>query len=99
MKGPALPALKHATVNAVLAATARTTSHGLTFVDAAEREVAVPWSEVHRRARRTAAGLARLGVREGERVALLLPTSPGFMDAFFGALLAGPRWCWRLASG
>jgi acyl-CoA synthetase (AMP-forming)/AMP-acid ligase II len=25
----------------------------------------------------------------GERVAILLPTSPGFMDAFFGTLLAG----------
>jgi acyl-CoA synthetase (AMP-forming)/AMP-acid ligase II len=75
-------------VNASLAATSRT-SLCLTFVDAAEREVALPWAEVYRRARRTAAGLARLGVREGERVALLLPTSPGFMDAFFGALLAG----------
>ncbi|MBZ4416105.1 fatty acyl-AMP ligase [Myxococcus sp. RHSTA-1-4] len=89
MRGPELPALKHPTVNAALAATARDTSHVLTFVDAAEREVALPWTEVHRRARRTAAGLARLGVREGDRVALLLPTSPGFMDAYFGALLAG----------
>ncbi|WP_164020285.1 fatty acyl-AMP ligase [Pyxidicoccus trucidator] len=89
MKGPALPALKYPTVNASLAATARTTSHGLTFVDAAEREVVVSWAEVYRRARCTAAGLARLGVREGERVALLLPTSPGFMDAYFGTLLAG----------
>lgn len=89
MKGPALTALKHSTVNATLAATARTAAHGLTFVDAAEREVDVPWSEVHRRGRRTAAGLARLGVREGDRVALLLPTSPGFMDGFFGALLVG----------
>ncbi len=89
VKGAVLPALKHPTVNAMLAATARTTSHGLTFVDASEREVSVPWAEVYRRARRTAAGLARLGVREGERVALLLPTSPGFMDAYFGTLLAG----------
>ena len=47
------------------------------------------WAQVYRRARRTAAGLARLGVAPGERVALLLPTSPGFMDAFFGTLLAG----------
>ncbi|WP_241759001.1 fatty acyl-AMP ligase [Pyxidicoccus parkwayensis] len=89
MKGPALPALKHPTVNAVLAATARGTPHGLTFVDTAEREVSVSWAEVYRRARCTAAGLARLGVHEGDRVALLLPTSPGFMDAYFGTLLAG----------
>lgn len=89
MKGPALPAPRHPTVSGLLAATARGSSEGLVFVDAAEREVALPWLEVYRRARRTAAGLARLGVREGDRVALLLPTSPGFMDAFFGALLAG----------
>nr|AYM54023.1 AMP-binding protein [Pyxidicoccus fallax] len=89
MRGPALPALKHRTVNATLAETAGQPSHGLTFVDAQEREVALSWAEVRGRARRTAAGLARLGVREGDRVALLLPTSPGFMDAYFGALLAG----------
>nr|WP_211194598.1 fatty acyl-AMP ligase [Pyxidicoccus fallax] len=84
-----MPALKHRTVNATLAETAGQPSHGLTFVDAQEREVALSWAEVRGRARRTAAGLARLGVREGDRVALLLPTSPGFMDAYFGALLAG----------
>ncbi|WP_238540006.1 AMP-binding protein [Corallococcus macrosporus] len=87
--GPALPARRHATVNAALAATGTTSPLGLTFVDAAEREVSLPWAEVYRRAKRTAAGLARLGVREGDRVALLLPTSPAFMDAFFGTLLAG----------
>jgi acyl-CoA synthetase (AMP-forming)/AMP-acid ligase II len=89
MKGPLLPAPKHPTVSAQLMATGRSESGGLVFVDAAEREVSLSWPEVYRRARHTAAGLARLGVREGDRVALLLPTSPGFMDAFFGALLAG----------
>ena len=43
MKGPALPRPKHATLNEVLAAAART-SHGLVFVDAAERETALPWA-------------------------------------------------------
>ncbi|NOK19254.1 fatty acyl-AMP ligase [Corallococcus carmarthensis] len=88
MKGPALPALKHATVNAMLKATSRT-SLGLVFVDAAEHETSLPWAQVYRRAKRAAGGLARLGVRPGDRVALLLPTSPAFMDAYFGALLAG----------
>nr|AYM53634.1 CoA ligase AMP-generating protein [Archangium violaceum] len=88
MKGPALPALKHATVNEALAAAART-PQGLVFVDSSERETFLPWAQVYGRARRFAAGLRRLGVAPGERVALLLPTSPGFMDAFFGALLAG----------
>lgn len=88
MKGPPLPALKHATVNAMLKATSRT-SLGLVFVDASEHETSLPWSQVYRRAKRAAAGLARLGVKPGDRVALLLPTSPAFMDAYFGALLAG----------
>jgi acyl-CoA synthetase (AMP-forming)/AMP-acid ligase II len=88
MKGPPLPPVKYATVTQMLAATART-QLGLTFVDASERETALPWADVHRRAQRTAAGLRRLRVGEGERVAILLPTSPGFMDAFFGTLLAG----------
>ncbi|RKI46948.1 fatty acyl-AMP ligase [Corallococcus sp. AB004] len=88
MKGPPLPALKHATVNAMLKATSHT-SLGLVFVDASEHETSLPWAQVYRRAKRAAAGLARLGVRPGDRVALLLPTSPAFMDAYFGALLAG----------
>ena len=36
-----------------------------------------------------AGALAALGVRPGERVAMVLPTGPEFMDAFFGTLLAG----------
>jgi acyl-CoA synthetase (AMP-forming)/AMP-acid ligase II len=72
----------------MLAATART-EFSLIFVDSAERETRMPWAEVYLRARRTAGGLRRLGVQPGEQVALLLPTSPGFMDAFFGTLLAG----------
>src|SRR5438105_3549112 len=88
MKGPALPPVRYATVTEMLAATAGT-ALGLTFVDASERETALPWAEVHRRAQRTAAGLRRVGVEVGDRVAILLPTSPAFMDAFFGAMLAG----------
>ncbi|MBU8898942.1 AMP-dependent synthetase [Corallococcus sp. H22C18031201] len=88
MKGPALPPPRCPTVSALLADVAKT-PYGLIFADSAERETVVPWAEVYRRARRAAAGLARLGVREGDRVALLLPTSPAFMDGFFGALLAG----------
>ncbi|WP_338873735.1 fatty acyl-AMP ligase [Myxococcus stipitatus] len=72
----------------MLAAASRM-DYRLTFVDAAEREEVMPFAEVYRRAKRTAGGLLRLGVREGERVALLLPTSPAFMEAFFGTMLAG----------
>ncbi|WNG21118.1 fatty acyl-AMP ligase [Cystobacter fuscus] len=88
MKGPPLPRVKYPTLNEALEGAARGRL-GLIFVDAAERETHLPWAQVYERARRTASGLHRLGVRPGDRVALLLPTSPGFMDAFFGTLLAG----------
>jgi len=87
VRAPA-PAPRFATVSEALAVAARS-SERLVFVDASEREEAVSWAEIHRRARRAAAALARLGVRPGDRVAIALPTSMAFMDAFFGALLAG----------
>lgn len=88
MKGPPAPALRHPTVAAALAAAARHPS-GVTFVDLRERETWLSWSEVLGRARRAAAALRRLGVRPGDRVAVLLRTEPAFLDAFFGAVLAG----------
>ena len=39
--------------------------------------------------RRFASALASLGVRPGDRVALLLPNTPQFVIAYYGALLAG----------
>jgi len=88
LTGPPLPAPRHATLVDALAAAART-DDGLVFVDLHEREVRFGWSEVRARALRCAAGLRRQGVAAGDRVALVLPTGPGFVDAFFGALLAG----------
>jgi len=38
---------------------------------------------------RFAAGLQRLGIRKGDRVALVLPNCPQFVYCFFGALKAG----------
>src|SRR5438046_8752812 len=38
---------------------------------------------------RCAAGLQALGVRKGERVALMMPNCPQFVIAYFGALKAG----------
>ncbi|WP_234505397.1 long-chain-fatty-acid--CoA ligase [Thermus brockianus] len=40
-------------------------------------------------ARRFARGLQDLGVKPGERVAIMLPNTPQFVLAFFGTLLAG----------
>ena len=88
MKGPPLPPPQHRTVNEALAAAAATPS-GITFVDLHERETFVPFREIHARARRTAAALRQAGVSAGDRVALVFPTSPAFLDAYFGTLLAG----------
>ncbi|HVE85880.1 MAG TPA: fatty acyl-AMP ligase [Myxococcales bacterium] len=85
-KGPGLPALP--TVNAVLR-TAAASPYALTFLDAQERETALTWTRVLERAQAAAAALASLGVRHGDRVAIVIPTSPAFVDAFFGVLLAG----------
>ncbi len=96
MKGPAAPNPKFATLNAALAAAARDDSAlsgaapmGITFVDMREEEQRVSWGEVYRRARRAALALMKLGIRRGDRVALILRTGPSFMDALFGTLLAG----------
>ena len=88
MKGPPLPAAEHRTVNEALAFAA-TTPSGITFVGLHEEETFLPFRRIHERARRTAAGLLEVGVAPGDRVALVFPTSPAFMDGFFGALLAG----------
>ncbi len=64
-------------------------SDGLVFVGLDESETAYGWREVRDRAARAAAALIRRGVAPGDRVAMVLPTSIGFMDAFFGTLLAG----------
>jgi len=88
VNGPPLPPPKYRSVNETLAASA-SSGAGLTFVDLAEREVFVPYGEIHARASRTAGALRARGVVPGDRVALVFPTSPGFVDAFFGVLLAG----------
>jgi fatty-acyl-CoA synthase len=88
VRGPAADAPRHATVGEMLRAAARAEC-GVTFADLQERETALGWREVYARARRVAAALAGLGVRAGDRVVLVLPTGPAFLDAFFGAVLAG----------
>ncbi|GAA5043300.1 AMP-binding protein [Streptomyces similanensis] len=50
---------------------------------------ALSYSDLYAEAGRVAAGLLSRGVRPGERVALVLPTSVDFARAFFGVLAAG----------
>jgi len=47
------------------------------------------WAEVLRQANAFAAALAALGVRKGDRVAIMLPNLPQTVIAYFGALKAG----------
>ncbi len=63
--------------------------YGLRFLDRREQETFLPWSEIHRRATATAAGLQALGVQPRDRVALIFATGPDFFAGFFGAHLAG----------
>ncbi len=88
LRGPPAPAPRHATLAHALAAASGHPS-GVTFVDLSERETFLPWGEVRSRAERAAAALAALGVGRGDRVAIVLRTEPAFLDAFFGAWLAG----------
>jgi fatty-acyl-CoA synthase len=76
-------------VNAALRAAGAEPESGIIFVDVDESETQLLWSELYGRARAAAGVLRRFGVHRGDRVALVLPTSFGFMDAFFGSLLAG----------
>lgn len=79
------------TLNAMLAAHARHAPDRVHLVlpDELGRERALTFGALHERARRAAAGLGAHGVREGDRVALMLPTSEDFFVAFFAALYAG----------
>ena len=88
LRGPPSPLPRHPTLVEALHAAAAHPS-GATFVDLRERETFVPWREVRDRAARAAGALAALGIRRGDRVAIVLRTEPAFLDAFFGAWLAG----------
>jgi long-chain acyl-CoA synthetase len=52
-------------------------------------DAAMTYREIHDLSDRFAAGLQHLGVRKGDRVALVLPNCPQFVYAFFGSLKAG----------
>ncbi len=65
------------------------TGTGLRFLDRRERSSRSSWAEIHEASREVGAGLAGLGVRRGDCVALVYPTGPEFFHAFFGILAAG----------
>jgi len=89
LHGAPQPRPRHSSLNEALERAAVSGRPGLTFVAADETETSLGWDAVRERAAAVAGALVSLGVRPGERVALVLPTGPDFMDAFFGTLLAG----------
>jgi fatty-acyl-CoA synthase len=62
---------------------------GIRFLDRAERDRWVGWTEIRERALGVCGGLRDLGISRGERVALVFPTGLEFFEALFGILLAG----------
>jgi crotonobetaine/carnitine-CoA ligase len=53
------------------------------------RDVRVAWGEFYANVLRVANGFRSAGIAPGERVAVMLPNSPEFLYAHFGAIVAG----------
>ncbi len=54
-----------------------------------EEQLRTTYADLDNGARKVAAGLVQRGLRQGERVAIMLPTSMDFFEVFLGILLAG----------
>jgi acyl-CoA synthetase (AMP-forming)/AMP-acid ligase II len=65
------------------------TRYGARFVNRAGQADFYPYDTILARARAAAADLQARGVAPGDRIAIILPTSIGFFDAFLGSILAG----------
>jgi acyl-CoA synthetase (AMP-forming)/AMP-acid ligase II len=76
-------------INDWLAAAGRHPEGGLRFVDRSEAATWFGWGEVRERALAVCGGLLHLGIRKGDRVALVFPTGIEFFEGLFGTLLAG----------
>ena len=77
------------TLGGLLERASRRRDVGLRLLDRSEQARFFPWSEVWSRALDASSRLQRAGVRPGDRVALIYPTSIEFIDALFGCVLAG----------
>jgi fatty-acyl-CoA synthase len=88
MKGAPAIRPKHATLIEMLDAAAQS-DLGLVFVNRKEQDHDVPFARIREQALSVAADLVSRGVRKGDRVALVLPTCPEFVECFFGILCAG----------
>jgi acyl-CoA synthetase (AMP-forming)/AMP-acid ligase II len=61
----------------------------LFFVNRKEQDLEVPMARIREQALSIAADLTDRGVGKGDRVAIVLPTCPEFVQCFFGVLCAG----------
>lgn len=77
------------TVLDMLLSLERVTTRGARFVTPSFAETFYPYSEILKRIKTSAATLQRSGLKTGDRVAVILPTSIQFFDAFLGTQLAG----------
>ncbi|MCA9715140.1 MAG: AMP-binding protein, partial [Myxococcales bacterium] len=81
---------KHPTLVASLEARAGVTKHGYHhYTREGQPPEFVAYGELLLRARRVAAALQERGLRKGDRVGLILPDSAQFVDAIYGAMMAG----------
>ena len=88
MRGAPAIQPKAATLIEMLDAAAQSES-GLVFVNRKEHDQDLPFARIREQALSIAGDLVRRGVRKGDRVALVLPTCPEFVECFFGVLCAG----------
>ncbi|MCB9707745.1 MAG: fatty acyl-AMP ligase [Myxococcales bacterium] len=65
------------------------TDRGLRFIDAQGGEHFFAWPELTREAKRRAYALRQKGLRQGDRLALIVPEGHDFVLSFLGAMAAG----------
>jgi fatty-acyl-CoA synthase len=81
--------LMHRTIVDVLMGLSSQTRTGARFVRRTGAAEFYPYRDILTSAQAAAAALQKRGIKRGDRVALILPTSRAFLDAFLGCQLAG----------
>jgi acyl-CoA synthetase (AMP-forming)/AMP-acid ligase II len=88
MKGAPAIEPTYTTLIEMLAGAARS-DRSLIFINRREQEEELSMALIQEHALSIAADLTNRGVRKGDRVAIVLPTSPAFVETLFGVLCAG----------
>ena len=94
-----MAALDHPNLIAALDAGRGATHQGFTFIVAEGQEEFLSWDRLRAEAMNRAAHLRALGLRMGDRLAIVMPDGQDFVPTFLGATWAGiipvplPRRC------